>query len=153
MKLKLLTAGLLVMSLGMFADTPGAHPAYLHARSDLWRAMQIMDTPDEHNVRRDLGRARHEAEDAVREIDHAAAADRKYMDNRPPIDTNMRGKGKFRAIAQLLWSAKRDIEREEDNPRAREWRNRAIGHIDHSLDLVRKAAHDEHFDDEYRRGY
>ena len=150
MKLNTLAVGLLVCASAMLADTPGRHPAYLHARSDLWRAMQIMQTPDERNVRRDLGRAMDETREAIGEIDRAAAMDRKFLDERPPVDTNLRGKPKFRAIAQLLWSAKKDIAREEDNPGARGWRNRAIQDIDHGLELVRNAAYDDHIDDEFR---
>ncbi len=150
MKTTILTASLLVLACAMFAETPGRHPAYLHARSDLWRATQIMNLPEERNVRRDLGRALHETREAIGEIDRAARIDRKYMDTRPPVDTNLRGKPKFRAIAQLLWSAKRDIEREEDNPAARGWRDRAIRDIDHSIELIRRAAYDDHIDDEFR---
>ena len=150
MKLKTIAVGFLVCASAILADTPGRHPAYLHARSDLWRATQIMQTPDERNVRRDLGRALRETREAIGEIDRAAYIDRKFLEDRPPVDTNLRGKPKFRAIAQLLWSAKKDIAQEEDNPGARGRRNRAIQDIDHGLELVRKAAFDDHIDDEFR---
>lgn len=135
----------------MMADTPGRHPAYLHARPDLWRATFILESRDEANVMRDLRAAGHEVRDAIREIDQAAVLDRKDLDDHPRVDTNLRGMGKFRAAAQLLWSAKRDLMREEDNRSAKGWRNAAIAKIDRALEFVRKAARDDHFDDEFRR--
>jgi hypothetical protein len=41
----------------VFGDAPGAHPAYLHARSDLRRAELLMHRPDDPNVTRDLDAA------------------------------------------------------------------------------------------------
>jgi len=52
-----LSAGLLFAGALVFGDTPGRHPAYLHARADLRRAERIMAVPDEPNVRRDLAAA------------------------------------------------------------------------------------------------
>lgn len=147
----ILTAAVLLPSL-LLADTPGRHPAYLHARTDLWRATYILESRDEENVMRDLRAAGREVRDAIGEIDRAAVLDRKDLDDHPRVDTNLRGMGKFRAAAQLLWSAKRDLMREEDNRAARGWRDAAIAKIDRALDLVRRAARDDRFDDEYRRG-
>ncbi len=145
-----LAAALLLPALSI-ADTPGRHPAYLHARTDLWRATFILESRDEENVMRDLRAAGREVRDAIGEIDRAAVLDRKDLDDHPRVDTNLRGKGKFRAAAQLLWSAKRDLLREEDNRAARGWRDAAIAKIDHALELVRRAARDDRFDDEFRR--
>ena len=138
-----LSAGLLFAGALVFGDTPGRHPAYLHARADLRRAERIMAVPDEPNVHRDLAAAAHEAHEAVREIDAAASWDRKDIDDNPPIDTYPGRPGRFRAIAQFLMSARRDIEHEEDNPAARAWRDRALHHIDESIQMVRRAARDE----------
>jgi len=125
------------------ADMPGRHPAYLHARSDLRRAERLMEWPEERNVARDLGAAAREAREAIREMDEAALRDRKALNENPPVDTYPNRPGRFRAIAQFLYSAKRDIEREEDNPAARVWRDRALRHIDESIRFVRKAARDD----------
>ena len=60
MKLRILAlslAGLAaaIVPVAMNADTPGHHPAYLHARSDLRRAQFLMRIPDEPNVTRYAG--------------------------------------------------------------------------------------------------
>src|SRR5579871_3921705 len=100
------------------------HPAYLHARSDLRRATLLMRIPDEPNVNRDMAVALDFTERAIHELDAAAMFDRRDLDEHPPIDTRLGRGGRFREMLRLLASARADIEREEDNPRAREWRNR-----------------------------
>jgi hypothetical protein len=126
-----------------FADTPGKHPAYLHARADLRRAERVMALPEEPNVKRDLNAASAEAHEAIRELDAAAMWDRKDIDENPAIDTYPDRPGRLRAIAQFLMSARRDIEHEEDNPMARAWRDRALHHIDESINLLRRASRDQ----------
>lgn len=133
-----------------FADTPGRHPAYLQARSDLRRAERLMQGFEEPNVRRDLSAATHEIQEAIREMDAAALWDRKDLDDHPPVDTYPDRPGRFRAIGQFLFSAKHDIEREEDNPAARVWRDRALHHINESIRLVRRAARDDWRDEWFR---
>ncbi|MBV9505573.1 MAG: hypothetical protein JO323_11290, partial [Acidobacteriia bacterium] len=110
---------LLFAAVSGFADTPGRHPAYLHARTDLRRAERLMGMPEEPNVRRDLAAAAHEAREAIREMDAAALWDGKDVVDNPPVDTYPDRPGRFHAIAQFLFAARRDIDREEDNPAAR----------------------------------
>jgi hypothetical protein len=126
-----------------FADVPGRHPAYLHARTDLRRAQRLMDWPEFRNVRHDLDDSARHVREAIHEIDAAAIWDRKDLEDNPPVDTYPDRAGRFRAIARFLFGAKRDIEREEDNPAAAMWRNRAIKHIDEAIGAVRRAARDE----------
>jgi hypothetical protein len=146
----ILGAAILAAATLTLADTPGRHPAYLHARTDLRRAELLMNWPEQRNVARDLSAAERASHEAIREMDAAALWDRKNLNDRPPLDTYPDRAGRFRAIAQLLHSAKHDIEREEDNPRARAWRDRAIHHIDESMAFVRKAARDDWRDDWFR---
>ena len=126
-----------------FGDVPGRHPAYLHARTDLRRAERLMDWAEFRNVRHDLDDSAKHVREAIREIDAAAAWDRKDLEDNPRLDTYPDRAGRFHAIAKFLSGAKRDIEREEDNPAARGWRNRAIHHIDEAIAAVHRAAHDE----------
>jgi hypothetical protein len=130
-----------------FGDVPGRHPAYLHARTDLRRAEHLMDWPEFRNVRHDLDDSARHVREAIREIDAAATWDRKDLIDNPPVDTYPDRAGRFRAIAHFLFGAKGDIEREEDNPAARAWRDRAIKHIDEAIAAVRRAARDEWRDD------
>ena len=124
------------------------HPRYLHARTDLRAAQFFLRVREEPNVARNLVVADREVEAAIREIDLAAVLDRKDLVDRPPIDTNLARKDRFRKIIDLLRSARADIEQEEDNPRAREWRNRAFQHIDEALNAVHRAAVDARIDHE-----
>lgn len=130
---------MLIAASAAFADTPGRHPAYLHARADLVRARLLMQLRDDPYVQAPLGRAIEEVNAAIREIDHAAAWDRKDLDDRPPVDVRLRGRDKFREIDRLMHSAQRDIDREEDSGVAREWRNRAHFHIEEAVQHLRRA--------------
>jgi hypothetical protein len=123
------------------------HPAYLHARSDLRRATLLMRIPDEPNVNRDMAVAADYVERAIHEVDAAARWDRKDIDDHPPIDVRMGRGGRFREILRLLDSARHDIEHEEDNPIAREWRTRAFRNIDAAMDVVRKGGYDKFRDE------
>jgi len=127
----------------VFGDVPGRHPAYLHARTDLRRAERLMAWPEFRNVRHELDQSANHVREAIREIDAAARWDRKDLQDNPRLDTYPGRVDRFRAIAQFLYSAKRDIEREEDNPPARAWRDRAIHHIDEAIAAVHRAARDE----------
>lgn len=118
------------------------HPRYLRARSDLRRATLLMRIPDEPNVMRDMQEAAGFVDRAIRELDVAAAFDRRDIDDRPAVDTRMGRGSRFREILRLLDSARRDISQEEDNPRAAEWRNRTFGLIDNAMNLVRRGGYD-----------
>ena len=144
---------LTVLLLGVAAVLPtasqaqGRHPLYLRARSDLRRAIFLMRVPDEPNVMRDMQTAQDFAGRAIREIDLAARLERRDLDDNPPVDTRMGRGGRFREILRLLDSARQDIAREEDNPRAAEWRNRAFRSIDDAMALVRKGGYDRFRDE------
>jgi hypothetical protein len=134
-------------ALSPFAAAQFRHPAYLHARSDLRRATLLMRVPEEPNVARDMTAAADFTERAIRELDAAAMFDRKDIDEHPPIDIHIGRGGRFREILRLMDSARHDIEREEDNPRAREWRNRAFRNIDDAMALIRKGGYDKFRDE------
>jgi hypothetical protein len=123
------------------------HPRYLHARSDLRRATILMRLPDDPNVMRDMQEASGFVDRAIRELDVAAAFDRRDIDDNPPVDTRLGRGSRFREILRLLDSARRDISQEEDNPRAREWRDRAFGMLDRAADFVRRGGYDRFRDE------
>ncbi len=132
----------------MNADTPGRHPAYLRARSNLRAAQFLLRVREESNVTRHLVEADHEAEAAIGEIDRAAVLDRKDLDDHPRIDLRLERRERFRKIVELLRTARADLGREEDNGRARGWRDAAYQHIDQALEHVHKASIDLHWDHE-----
>jgi tetratricopeptide (TPR) repeat protein len=131
----------------MAASAQPRHPRYLHARSDLRRAYLLMRVHEEPNVERDLNIAADYVVGAIREIDNAARWDRRDIDDNPPVDIHLGRGSRFREIIRLLDSARADIDREEDNPMAREWRNRAFRFIDDSIAMVRKGGYDKFRDE------
>ena len=154
MKLKTLTLTLVAVAAAIApaalnADTPGRHPAYLRARSDLRAAQNLMRAHEEPNVARRLVEADHEVEAAIQEIDRAAIIDRKDVDDHPRVDPNLDRRGRFRRSIELLREARADLGREEDNGRARGWRDAAYRHIDEALNHMHRAAVDLHWDHEF----
>jgi hypothetical protein len=131
------------------ADTPGQHPAYLHARSDLRAAQFLLRVREEPNVTRNLREADREVEAAVMEVDRAAYLDHKDLEDHPHVDTNLDRRHRFQRIVELLRSARGDLGREEDNGRARGWRDEAYRHIDAALEHMHRAAVDQHWDHEF----
>ena len=130
------------------ADIPGSHPHYLHARSDLRKAEQLLKLPEESNVKQEEKAALREIHAAIWEIDKAAVLDRKDMDDHPAIDTSLRHLSKFQEIERLLQSAKADISREEDNKAARPWRKQVNVHIDKADRNVDIAIKRDRYDDQ-----
>ena len=124
------------------ADTPGRHPAYLHARSDLRTAQWLMRVHDDPDVMHRIHQADIEIDRAVHEMDVAARFDHKDLNDHPPIDTSLDRRGRFRTAMELLQRARADIGREEDDPSAIGWRDLAYRHIDAAMGFVRHAAHD-----------
>jgi hypothetical protein len=139
LKQGVLTLGLaLLASVTAFAQT-ATHPHYIHARSDLAKARQLMQLPEEGNVAAQMRNALAAVNKAIAEIDNAAKLDHKDMDDRPPVDTGLKCLNKFQEIFKLLRAAKIDIDQEEDNPASRTWRGRANNQIDEARQYTRKA--------------
>jgi hypothetical protein len=74
--------------------------------------------------------------------------DRKDFDDHPRVDTNLDRRRRFGRTVELLRSARADLGREEDNGRARGWRDAAYRHIDQALEHMHHAAVDLHWDRE-----
>ncbi len=153
MKLQILALSLAGLAVALApvvvnAEQPGRHPAYLHARSNLRAAQFLLRVREEPNVARHLIEADHEVEAAIHEVDNAAVLDRKDLNDHPPVDMNLDRRGRFQKAVALLREARADLGREEDNGRARGWRDAAYRHIDGALEHVHKAAVDLHWDHE-----
>ena len=137
LKQGVLTLGLaLLASATAFAQT-AAHPHYLEARSDLAKARQLMQQPDEANVEAQLRNAVGAVNQAIGEIDRAAFLDKKDLDDHPRVDTNLKCLGKFREIFRLLRAAQTDINQEEDSPKSRAVRNAANQHINEARQYMK----------------
>jgi hypothetical protein len=124
----------------------GPHPHYLSARTDLRTAQLLSRIEERPTVALNLKAADHEMAAAIKEIDDAAVIDRKDLIDQPPIDAKIARLDRFRKIVDLLRTARTDLEQEEKNARAGQWRDAAIQHIDEALKSVRKAAVDAQLD-------
>jgi hypothetical protein len=112
----------------------GAHPAYLHALTDLRNAR--------FNLERKGGDAqmKWDERDAVAAIDHAieeikraAIDDGKDLNDHPAVDAREPRSGRLHRALAALRSAHDDVAREEDNGYAGGLKARAVHHIDEAI--------------------
>jgi hypothetical protein len=130
---------LLLTSAFAAADSPGKHPAYLHALTDLRYARAHLSQPSGHyRITADEERAVAEIDAAIHEVNEAAISDGKPMSDHPPVDTTWTHTDRLNRAMQLLDSARSDIDQHESDGYARGLKHRALKHID----LARKAVRD-----------
>ena len=120
-----------------FADEPGRHPAYLHALSDLRHARAHLGrlTPSDR-IDNEESHAIEEIDKAIGEIKRASYNDGKDLNDHPPVDMHLGHRGRLHRALELLDKAHNDIAREEDDPRSRGLRDRALHHIDEAHRIV-----------------
>ena len=124
------------------ADSPGAHPYYLHALSDLRAARWMLEhRPGDAAVSGQEDIAISEIDAAINEIKHASIDDGKDLKDHPGADVPEH-RGRLHKARDLLLKVHADVAREEDDPMSRPWRNRAVGHIDAALEATKHAIHD-----------
>jgi hypothetical protein len=147
-KRMILTAGLgLLVPLAAQADWQGRHPAYLHALSDLRAARWMIEhRPGDAAVRDQEEVAIDEINHAIDEIKRASIDDGKDLNDHPPVDRPMDQPGRLHAALDLLGKVHHDIDREEDDPQARELKHRAIAHIDEAAHALEGAINDAHYE-------
>ncbi|HEY4241105.1 MAG TPA: hypothetical protein VGM88_14885 [Kofleriaceae bacterium] len=121
-----------------------AHPAYLHAMSDLRFARALLERPARPDVKWDENRAVSEIDGALREIREAAIDDGKPVNEHPPIDGSWGHRDRLRKAMELLHSAAADIDTREDDHFARGLRRRANGHIRAAEQAIREAVEERH---------
>lgn len=133
------------------ANTPGRHPRYLSARTDLRTAQWYLRVKDEPNVMEHIRGVDDSCEKAVQYIDRAAYMDQKNLEDHPNIDQNLERKGRFEKVMALLQRAHSDVTQPEDDQRAMEARTQAIHYIDAAMDQLKRASHDLKMD--HMQGY
>jgi hypothetical protein len=126
-----LALALLLLPASAFADTPGKHPYYLHALSDLRNARGFLDKlgPDDA-VDNDSMRAIQEIDAAIGEIKRASIDDGKDLHDHPPIDAHLSKTDRFHKALELLDKAHGDVKQAESDRAAVGLQDRALGHID-----------------------
>jgi hypothetical protein len=124
-------------------DLPGRHPAYLHALTDLRAARWNLEhRPGDAAVSAQEDVAIVETDRAIREAKVAAMEDAKNIEDHPHEDADLNRPGRLHHALELLQKAKDDVAREEDNPEARNLRNRIVEHADLAIEATRHAIHD-----------
>jgi len=147
-------AALIVMpitaSLPATADTPGAHPHYLHALSDLRQARALLvRRPETSNVAATDNDAVAHVNRAIADIKRASIDDGKDLGDHPPIDTRLPRRDRFDKALDLLGKADRDLHYKEDDQAALGWRREAIRNVKEAMAYTRWAIRTEHFDDSH----
>jgi hypothetical protein len=145
MNLKALSifAGLLILPLLANADTPGKHPYYLHALTDLRAARWMLEhRPGDAAVSGQEDIAIGEIDAAILEIKHAAIDDGKNVNDHPAVDVPADRPGHLHKALELLRKVHSDVAREEDDPQIRGLRDRAVGHIDGAIHATERAIGD-----------
>lgn len=131
MKILMLAAVLALCTPLTFADTPGRHPGYLHALSDLRYARALL--------RVDYGEdwlGIKEIDAAIQSAKAAAVDDGKPLEDHPHIDATMARRDRLQKAVSLLDSALHDVRQPEDNPVATEYRNATEKHIEAARHFV-----------------
>ena len=109
------------------ADTPGRHPHYVHAISDLRHARTLLWHADEPNVWVEQYDAVGDIDRAIRFAGDAARDDRKDVDDSFPVDGSVDRHGRFVAARSILEDALRDLQMPEwSGPDERRDRDAAI---------------------------
>jgi len=132
----------LVLAMGAYGNpSPGQHPHYLHALSDLRLARAHLQRPDGGTLHEEEREAIHELDKAIDEIKKASIDDGKDINDHPPVDNHLPWGGRLHRALELIDSAHRDVTQEEDDPYARGLQARAIEHIDKAHHHVEVAIH------------
>jgi tetratricopeptide (TPR) repeat protein len=111
-----------------------AHPAYLHALSDLrnarWNLERRGGDPamkwDEHHAIEAIDRA-------LSDIKRAAIDDGKNLEDHPPADAHEPRAGRLHRALSALQAARGDVSQEEDNAFANGLRARGLHNIDEAI--------------------
>jgi hypothetical protein len=111
-----------------------AHPAYLHALTDLRNARANLERKggdrtmkwDEHDAVVEIDRAIHD-------IKEAAIDDGKNLEDHPPLDAKEPRAGRLHKALAALHAAREDVSKEEDNAYANGLRKRAIHYIEEAV--------------------
>jgi hypothetical protein len=115
------------------------HPGYLRALSELRFAHALLERGDWGRVGPEREHAIGEIDGAIEELRRAAMDDGRNPDEHAPIEPGWQPHDRLLRAEEALGRAREAISREEDNPAAREWRNRAFQHIEEARRAVHHA--------------
>lgn len=140
--IKYLAPALVLLALvpaAAMADTPGRHPGYLHALSDLRAARGLIMRQDAPNVVGNEMAAVREIDACCNDLVRASINDGKNLYEQPPVDVGLDFKGRLSKALDLMQNARHDMDREEDDPFNRGLQMRASHHVDQAMAFVKRA--------------
>ena len=118
---------------------PAAHPAYLHALSDLRHARAHLHVPGSGSRTEHEEKAIREIDEAINEIKKSSIDDGKDLNDHPPVDSKLDRAGRLHRALELVDKAHRDVSEEEDNRFAQGLQQRALLHIDRAHNYIKEA--------------
>jgi hypothetical protein len=133
------TVALFAAALPTWADTPGRHPAYLHALSDLRDARAHLEHFGSDRIIAEEQHAIEHIDKAIGEIKHAAIMDGKNIQDHMPVDAHLGPHDRYVKALELLDKAQRDASGEEDQPDTAGLQLRVIHHIEEARHSVQHA--------------
>ncbi len=133
------------------ADTPGPHPYYVHALSDLRRAAALENRPDETNVVAEQRTALADIRTAIGAAAQAARDDSKDLGDRFPVDGPQDRRSRLLQARSVLRDALRDLQRPEANPAAVVLRDEAVDATRQAIGATDAALRDDRWDDRHQR--
>src|SRR5262249_2820598 len=122
------------------------HPYYLSARTDLRRAQILLRVSEEPEIAKNLKIADDEIEASIREMDRGAVLAHEDLNDHPNVDLGGTRSDRFDRIRDLMRTAISDINREEDSPAAKQWRDAALRHIAEAQYAFHRAGVDAGFE-------
>jgi hypothetical protein len=135
-----ITAAALVST--AWAASPGRHPGYLQALSDLRAARGFLaQQPGDAQVSENEKRAISEVDAAIGEINKASIDDGKPLSDHPSVDVSEKGSRLLRSL-ETLHKAQDDIRGEVESPDVKGLRARANQHIGLAIQYA-NGAHDD----------
>ena len=140
-KLVLMVAfAVLFVSTFAAADTPGAHPAYLHALTDLRGARSLLAVETgSYRLNANEKYAIEGIDAAMQVLRDAAINDGKSLSDHPPLDSGWSRTDRLHRAYDLLASAARDIDQRESDNFANGLKHRALHHIGDAMKAVQAA--------------
>ena len=136
-------AALLIPPLSAHADTPGRHPGFLHALTDLRSARwlishrtgdAVVSGHEEVAIQKIVA--------AISDIQRDAVSDGKALADHPAADAPASKADRLNRALALLDAAHKDVNAEEDNPKAIELKKVALNNIDEATQQLKAALWD-----------
>jgi acyl-CoA reductase-like NAD-dependent aldehyde dehydrogenase len=121
------------------ADSPGKHPAYMHALTDLRHARAFLYYKPNKPASAEEQVAINEIDAAMHELTEAALDDAKPVNDHPASDARYDRTDRLHRVQELLDQARTDVKEHESNRWSKAYRDSALKHIELARKAIKKA--------------